>query len=163
MANLAGLSLSEWVRAKCNDAAGIFFEGQPRNGAKHEDGHTQDLLRAPGVRLDRRRPSVRRGPGRRSARRNRGTLGAIENATHAIARRSGANANLAAVDASGVGDPEPVPLPAIKPKQPDSVSAMVAGRTGHTEGCECMQCVQTQRFIEQQRKASQPKKEKARR
>ena len=44
----------------------------------------------------------------------------------------------------------------------DSVEMMVAKRTGHEAGCGCMQCVQTTRFIEQQRKAAEPKKEKKR-
>jgi mobilization protein NikA len=40
-----------------------------------------------------------------------------------------------------------------------SVAGMVASRTQHEIGCDCMQCVQTTRFIEQER-ARQPKEEK---
>ena len=44
----------------------------------------------------------------------------------------------------------------------DSIEVMVAKRTGHEPGCDCMQCVQTTRWLTQQRQAAEPKKEKKR-
>ena len=44
-------------------------------------------------------------------------------------------------------------------KQDSSIEAAVASRTGHSVGCECFHCVQTYRFIEQQRKSTEKKEE----
>ncbi len=174
-AKLVGLSISEWIRKACNGTSAPFmkqyedFRGtealatQPGNGSENGNGKDQDLLRAPAVRMAGRRSSVSRGLGRRTARRNGGTVGAIEDLTHSVSRGQRSDGDAARSDSVQVdvpAQPEPVPLERaepVKPKASNSIAAMVASRTGHAVGCQCFDCVQVERFIGQQRKASEPK------